>query len=190
MFVSWDPNAMPDERPLTCSFKFSTAETRASPVGLPAIEQQLARLQAAHIQHQVAYNNGRLERLASPESRTFTHVVGAANASIVVPSLTYLQQGGYYTDRRPPADADPYKVVLMLAATALDLPLPQLPAASSSGMAVSAAAGLSCQPAPTARAGAGVLAGSPLNQYLLAVQAQNCCAYDSESDDCNYDSCR
>ncbi|GIL74885.1 hypothetical protein Vretimale_2463 [Volvox reticuliferus] len=180
--ISWDPDALPQERPLGCYFKYSTAAARQVPNGLGVIEQQLARLQATHIQHQFAYNDGKLERLAGPHISSFTHAVGSACASIVVPSLTYMQQGGYYIDRRPPSDADPYKVTFLLAATTLDIPLPKLPAPSSAGASPSAI------PAPsTVPVVAAVPQGlpfSPMNSYLRALQHQHC-MYDSESEECD-----
>ncbi|KXZ45234.1 hypothetical protein GPECTOR_57g524 [Gonium pectorale] len=185
--VSWQPDAMPQERPLGCYFKYSTAASRQAPAGLGVIGQQLARLQATHLHHQFAYNDGKLERLAAPEASSFTHAVGSAAASVVVPSLTYMQQGGYYTDRRPPADADPYKVTLMLAATTLDIPLPKLSAAASaSGLAPSLAAGPSLVPAAVGRGGCGADAAySPMSSFLMAVRRQQHCMYDSESEECD-----
>ncbi|PNH06848.1 Glutamine synthetase cytosolic isozyme [Tetrabaena socialis] len=172
--VSWDPGALPQERPLACHFKFSTAATRRVPHGLGAIEQQLARLQATHVQHQVAYNDGRLERLAQPEASVFTHAVGSADVSVAVPSLTYLQQGGYYVDRRPPSDADPYKVTLLLAATTLDVPLPKLTAPPPAGGGCAGPAASACLAQPvTAAAALSALVYRPIDHnYLLAVQQQ------------------
>ncbi|GFR40848.1 hypothetical protein Agub_g1497 [Astrephomene gubernaculifera] len=186
--VSWRPDALPHERPLGCHFKYSSATTRQAPHGLGAIEQQLVRLQAAHLQHQVAYNDGRLERLAVPNASVFTHAVGSAQASIVVPSLTVLQQGGYYTDRRPPSDADPYKVTLLLAATTLDVPIPNLPCIMG---AAAAPIGPALSPLPVvaaAAAGAAVppgLAYSPISSFLLALRQQHHQMYDTESEECN-----
>lgn len=189
--VSWEPDSMPSERPLGCHFKYSTASTRQAPHGLNAIEQQLVRLQATHVQHQVAYNDGRLDRLSSPEASTFTHAVGSANASVVVPSLTFLQQGGYFTDRRPPSDADPYKVTLLLAATTLDIPLPKLPASSSAGnTAANCSGGMSAGPS-SCPAAAALPFGSPMQSYLLAAaaaqrqQQQQHLMFDTESEECD-----
>ncbi|EFJ48553.1 hypothetical protein VOLCADRAFT_104729 [Volvox carteri f. nagariensis] len=179
--VSWDPDALPQERPLGCYFKFSTAATRHAPSGLGAIEQQLARLQATHIQHQFAYNDGKLDRLAALHVSSFTHAVGTASASIVVPSLTYMQQGGYYIDRRPPADADPYKVTLLLAATTLDIPLPKLPASSSAAASMGQVPSAIPDKAPVPRG----LAFSPMDSYLLALRQQQHCMHDSESEECD-----
>ncbi|GLC45189.1 hypothetical protein PLESTB_000426100 [Pleodorina starrii] len=184
--VSWDPDALPQERPLGCYFKYSTTATRQAPGGLGAIEQQLARLQATHIQHQFAYNDGKLDRLAAPQASSFTHAVGSAHASVVVPSLTYLQQGGYFTDRRPPSDADPYKVTLLLAATTLDIPLPKLQATSSGCVAAAPSVGAMPSAVPAVAAvPQGLAAFSPMSSYLLALRQQQHCMYDTESEECD-----
>ncbi|KAG2483515.1 hypothetical protein HYH03_017622 [Edaphochlamys debaryana] len=178
--VSWEPDSMPFERPLGCYYKYSTSATRASGPGLSAIEQQLVRLQATHVQHQVAYNDGRIDRLSS-DAAAFTHAVGSGNASIVVPSLTFLQQGGYYTDRRPPSDADPYKVALLLAATTMDIPLPKLPAACSTAISGPASAPIAPLAMPAAMPVQ--MPYSPMGSYLLANQRH--AMYDSDSEECD-----
>lgn len=48
-------------RPLRCCFSYSTTETRIAPHGLGAVQVQLARLQAAHLHHQVRRGLSMLE---------------------------------------------------------------------------------------------------------------------------------
>lgn len=110
---------------LGCHVKFSTAETRDPTKGLLALEEQLSRLQAQHVQHAWTYSNGRLQLLLSNKHLvSFVYAVANCSASVMVPSMTMLRRSGYYVDRRPPADCDPYKVAMLLTSTALDVPLP------------------------------------------------------------------
>lgn len=145
---------------------------------------------------QVAYNDGKLARLASPEAQTFTHAVGQADAHVVVPTLTYLQQAGHYVDTRPPADCDPYKVALMLAATTLGVPLPlvSVPSASPNVMPAAVAAGVSGSPPCSAAAathGDEMYDGRANGLAQAWMQGSpRCDVYDCESDDCADDSCR
>lgn len=132
--VSWHPSAASPfgGPPLGCSVKFSTAETRDPEGGLVALQDQIGRLQAAHPQHLAAYYPGRLDgmpHLAAlpglpPAAATFTHAIGSGGASVTVPVLTLMRKSGYLVDHRPPSDADPYAVAMMLASTSLGVPLP------------------------------------------------------------------
>lgn len=131
--VSFDPDQAPggDEcngaasSQLGCHVRFSSAQTRDSTKGLFALEEQLSRLQAQHVQHAWSYCNGRLTSiLRNKHLVSFVYAVANCSASVMVPSMTMLRRSGYYVDRRPPADCDPYKVAMLLASTALQVPLP------------------------------------------------------------------
>lgn len=134
--VSWHPDAAAalGGPQLGCSIKFSTAETRDPEGGLVALQEQVGRLQAGHLQHLAAYHHhGRLNGaplmaalpgLTAAAAAGFTHAIGSGGASVTVPVLTLMRKSGYLVDHRPPSDADPYSVAMMLASTTLGVPLP------------------------------------------------------------------
>lgn len=122
--VSWDPNAIPGCPQLGCPVKYSTSETRQPGTGLGAMQEQLQRLHAAHLQHTSAYSPDRPGALCVAGRDAFTQAVGTGDASVSVPVLTLMGGSGYYVDRRPPSNADPYTVAMLLASTTLGIPLP------------------------------------------------------------------
>ncbi len=167
----------------------------ALPTTHRTLHSLLASTTSPHPTNQVAYNDGKLARLASPQAQAFTHAVGQADAHVVVPTLTYLQQGGHYVDTRPPADCDPYKVALMLAATTLGISLPQIAVPTASPNAMGAAAvGVSGSPPCSAAAAThgdemyGGGANGLVQEWMQGSPRRD--AYDCESDDCADDSCR
>ena len=73
----------------------------------------------------------------------FTVGVDDKNAAICIPYSTASQQSGYYEDRRPASNMDPYLVTTMLAATTLGLPIP--------GVALTCPASACCHALPVTR---------------------------------------
>nr|QKY15334.1 glutamine synthetase (glnA) [Polytomella parva] len=107
-----------------CSVKYSTSETRQISSGMNAIQNQLSKLQASHLQHLWAYNGGSFEKMRGSLYSGFICAVGNKNASLVIPGATAIQGAGYYIDQRPPADVDPYVVEIMLMSCTLGIELP------------------------------------------------------------------
>ncbi|KAJ9525922.1 hypothetical protein QJQ45_009420 [Haematococcus lacustris] len=92
--------------------KFSTTETRQPGLGILSIKRHLAALQATHLEHTLAYGSpGR-----GPGS--------SGELGLTVPSSTLLRRSGYYIDRRPVANCDPYTVAMLLSASSLGIPMP------------------------------------------------------------------
>ncbi|KAJ9525927.1 hypothetical protein QJQ45_009413 [Haematococcus lacustris] len=92
--------------------KFSTTETRQPGLGILSIKRHLAALQATHLEHTLAYGSpGR--------GPGFSGELG-----LTVPSSTLLRRSGYYIDRRPVANCDPYTVAMLLSASSLGIPMP------------------------------------------------------------------
>lgn len=99
---------------------FSTKATRGEH-GLRAIHQAVERLQLRHGDHVLVYGHGLEERLTG-EHETCSIAefkVGNADrgASIRIPPGVQDSGRGYFEDRRPGANADPYRVAARLAAT-------------------------------------------------------------------------
>lgn len=115
-----------------CFFKYSTEETRRQGSGLAVIQQHLGRLQATHMQHVMAYGQGSLQRLMGQgphpcsglPSAGFTCSIGNKGAHVVVPTTTAVRRAGYYIDRRPASNVDPYTVTMLLVSSTLEVPLP------------------------------------------------------------------
>jgi hypothetical protein len=94
------------------------------------LQQQVARLEASHMQHMMAYGRGNIGSAlahSSPETIRFSCSTGGKSA-IMIPTKTVMQKAGYLVDRRPAANMDPYMVSTLLLASTLGMPLP-MPAA-------------------------------------------------------------
>lgn len=99
---------------------FSTIQTRADG-GIEAIYRAADRLAANHEAHIAVYGEGLAERLTGLHETCSIHDFKVGNAdrgaSIRIPLGVEQAASGYFEDRRPGANADPYKVAARLAAT-------------------------------------------------------------------------
>ncbi len=102
---------------------FSSAATRAEG-GIDAIYEAVRRLARSHAEHIAVYGDKLEERLTGlHETCSITEFkAGGADrgASIRIPLGVEQAGRGYFEDRRPGANADPYKVAARLAATVFD----------------------------------------------------------------------
>ena len=103
---------------------FSTIETRTSDSdgsGLKTIYKYIDRLSKRHDEHLRVYgdNSERLNGVCeTSDARTFSCAAGSRGASIRIPN-SVLQTGcGYFEDRRPASDADPYRVTSIIFSSA------------------------------------------------------------------------
>ena len=98
---------------------FSTKETREEG-GLEKIEQICKILESRHkeyIEHYGKNNNLRLTGLHETQSMdTFSWGVGDRGASIRIPKQVKIDGKGYFEDRRPASNMDPYVVLRLLLA--------------------------------------------------------------------------
>ncbi len=99
---------------------FSCARTR-SPGGIDAIYQAVKRLAHAHEEHIAVYGDGLAERLTGLHETCSIGEFKAGGAdrgaSIRIPLGVEQKSCGYFEDRRPGANADPYQVAAKLAET-------------------------------------------------------------------------
>lgn len=100
---------------------FSTKDTRDKTKGLDTISASIERLKKNHNNHIRAYGYGLDERLTGLHETChigqFKSGVSDRGASVRVP-LTVSNEGcGYFEDRRPGANADPYEVASRLVET-------------------------------------------------------------------------
>ncbi|KAK9814059.1 hypothetical protein WJX72_000155 [[Myrmecia] bisecta] len=129
VIASTDPKPVPgDWGGNGASVKFSTRETREQGKGWFVIQNHIRSLQAAHLQHIMVYGCGNAKRLTGMHKTSsvlhFTWGLENRSASIRIPHSVVLHQRGYYEDRRPASNMDPYLVSMMLVCTTLGVPLP------------------------------------------------------------------
>ena len=102
----------------------STKSTRDKSKGRAAIEAATSRLGEKHAEHIALYGAGLGERLTGDHETCDidTFKVGDADrgCSIRIPAPVAAKGYGYFEDRRPGANADPYLVAARIAATICD----------------------------------------------------------------------
>lgn len=101
---------------------FSTKEMR-TPGGYKAIERAMERLEVNAEDHILHYGEGIKERLTGRHETSshdeFRYGVADRGASIRIPRHVRDQKYGYFEDRRPCANMDPYLVARLLLSTVL-----------------------------------------------------------------------
>ncbi len=100
---------------------FSTKQTRDHSTGMDAINKAIEALSQNHSKHIAVYGHALEERLTGHNETanisTFTSGVGDRGASIRIPRAVALKGYGYFEDRRPGANANPYEVSAALIET-------------------------------------------------------------------------
>ena len=100
---------------------FSTKEMRKEGTGIKAIEQGIQKLSKTHKEHIAMYGNKVEERLTGLHEtcsyKEFKYGNSDRGASIRIPAHVVTNGGGYFEDRRPGANADPYLVAYRLLKT-------------------------------------------------------------------------
>jgi glutamine synthetase len=110
-----------------CHTNFSTKQMRGEdidplgPSGYQYIEDGIARLAAKHEEHIAVYGYGLEHRLTglheTCDINTFKSGVADRGCSIRIPKEVHKNQKGYFEDRRPGANIDPYVVARKLIET-------------------------------------------------------------------------
>ncbi len=94
----------------------STATTRNTQdgIGLQEIHRTMVQFANNHDDHIANYGLGNEARLTgiheTSSLREFSYSVGGRHTSVRIPRATEAAGGGYFEDRRPAANADPYRV--------------------------------------------------------------------------------
>jgi glutamine synthetase len=100
---------------------FSTAATRAPGSGLAALRRAIEALGQRHAEHIAVYGDGLAERLTGLHETCsideFRDGVADRGSSVRVPRPVAARGHGYLEDRRPAANADPYRVAARLVDT-------------------------------------------------------------------------
>lgn len=108
---------------------FSTKDMRDSKTGKEAIKKAIERLSKRHEAHIAVYGDGLEERLTGKHETAhisqFSSGVGNRGASVRIPRPVASRGYGYIEDRRPGANADPYKVAAILLETICEIEVPK-----------------------------------------------------------------
>jgi len=111
--ISFEPKIRLDINGSGLHTNFSTDETRAEG-GLEAIRQYLEKMAIKHKEHIAVYGKGNEKRLTGAHETSsmeiFTSKDGDRGASVRIPYGTIEDNKGYFEDRRPASNADPYLV--------------------------------------------------------------------------------
>lgn len=123
VLVSFDPKPIPgDWNGAGCHANFSTAPMRADG-GYPHIIAGIEKLALRHAEHIKVYGEGNERRLTGRHETApmdkFSYGVAHRGASVRIPRDTDRMKKGYFEDRRPASNCDPYIVTSMLAETVL-----------------------------------------------------------------------
>lgn len=104
---------------------FSTSETRNPATGRKAIDDIINRLAKNHAEHIKEYGAGLHERLTGLHETchidTFKHGNADRGCSVRIPRPVANKGYGYLEDRRPGANADPYRVAYLLIKNGCDM---------------------------------------------------------------------
>ena len=104
---------------------FSTNETRNKSNGMKAIEKAIKHLAKKHAEHIELYGDNLSERLTglheTCDINTFKSGVADRGSSVRIPQNVHSNGYGYFEDRRPGANADPYLVSARLCTSVCEI---------------------------------------------------------------------
>jgi len=120
-YICYDPKLSPDQNGSSCHINFSTAKMRQYPNGIDEIYDAIDKLELNHAAHMNVYGHGNRLRMTgrneTAEHSTFSHGIGTRNTSIRIGNDTYKNKCGYFEDRRPGANIDPYTATAIIFKT-------------------------------------------------------------------------
>jgi glutamine synthetase len=118
--ISYHPKPYPCESGSGCHVNFSTASTR-SENGLDIIHKYIDRLEKNHSKDILNYGMDNRKRLTGTHETasydSFSWGIGTRNTSIRIGNTTFKEKMGYFEDRRPAANIDPYMATSQLFKT-------------------------------------------------------------------------
>lgn len=89
--------------------------------GLKVIEAAMGKLEKRHVEHIAVYGEGNTDRLTGKHETgnidKFTYGVADRGASVRIPRACAASGKGYFEDRRPASNADPYQITGIIMET-------------------------------------------------------------------------
>lgn len=109
--INYYPKIKPHENGSGCHINFSTFGTRLEN-GIELIHKYIENLEKKHKEHIAVYGENNHRRLTGLHETSsidkFSWGIGTRNTSIRIPNQTFNDKCGYFEDRRPAANMDPY----------------------------------------------------------------------------------
>lgn len=120
--ISYAPKPFPNWNGSGCHINFST-KTMREHGGLETILSTMPKLEAKHLAHIAVYGDDNDKRLTGKHETSsvnkFSWGIGTRNTSVRIGNDTYKNGCGYFEDRRPAANVDPYISTAMIFKTAV-----------------------------------------------------------------------
>jgi glutamine synthetase len=118
--ISYHPKLYPDKNGTGCHTNFSTIRTRCEG-GIEEIHLCMEKLKYKHTNHIEVYGEANDKRLTgiheTSSYNNFSFGVGTRNTSVRIPTQVEKDGCGYFEDRRPAANCDPYQVTSIIFQT-------------------------------------------------------------------------
>lgn len=118
--IDYQPKPVSNRNGSGCHINFSTYNTRSED-GIEYIHKYIEKLEKKHKQHIEVYGENNHLRLTGFHETSsidkFSWGVGTRNTSIRIPNQVFREKYGYFEDRRPAANIDPYQATFKLFQT-------------------------------------------------------------------------